>query len=156
MAGAGYHGIEDGAPRHATDNYAQAVNKIQRLVVDNRSLQAAQRGLSDMGAGPLTLQGKFPFDGAGEKVVELMFPYSFMGDPPFLSFSAELKEGDVLIAGSMPTCSVIVGGWLTQEMPPHGRLFSGAKLIVVTTGVWYQKMMIHWTFTGTAISNPGA
>lgn len=142
------------APRYTTDNYAQAVSRIERTVVDNRSLQAAQQGLSDMSAGPLTLQGKFPFDGAGEKVVDLIFPHHFMGEAPFLSFSAELKEGDVMVSGSMPTCSVVVAGWLTQEMPPHGRLYTGAKLAVVTTGVWYQKMMIHWTFTGTAISNP--
>lgn len=111
------------------------------------------RSLADMAAAETKLDGEVRINGSGESTVPITFPVLFT-EKPHLSFGAELIEGDALTVGFMPTISVVILGWITQESPPSSRFYRGAKLGVVTTGVRHQKMVVHWHLNGVAMANP--
>ncbi|NBR22237.1 MAG: hypothetical protein EBU08_00300 [Micrococcales bacterium] len=116
----------------------------------NQNLSYAAR---DAAAGPTRLTGEFLLMGAGEKRVPVDFPVSF-SEKPLLTFGAELQEGAAVVDGKFPTVSVVVARWFTFERPPFSRLFSGAELMVVTTGSPTQQLIIHWHLDGVALTNP--
>jgi hypothetical protein len=99
-----------------------------------------------------TVSGEFVVDGTGEALVPVNFPIRFIEKPRF-HFGGELAPDSVITDGEFPTVSAVVGYWTYEERPyvPH---YKGATLAVVTTGPTGQKMAIHWTMTGRAITNP--
>lgn len=97
--------------------------------------------------------GQVRVNGAGEASFPVTFPVKFT-EKPALSFGGEILAGDTIEQGLMPTANVIVLGWSTQDNPPVGRLYTGALLGVVTTGVTFQKMIVHWNMIGKAITSP--
>jgi hypothetical protein len=104
-------------------------------------------------AGPTQLTGEFLMMGAGEKRIPVDFPIVF-SEKPLLTFGAEVQEGSAVLDGSFPTVSVVVGKWFTREAPPFSRLFIGAELLVVTTGITTQQTIIHWHLSGLGLTNP--
>lgn len=112
-----------------------------------------KRGQRDMAADKMFLSGEIRVAGAGESKAYITFPVKF-SEKPHLSFGAEVTEGDALAPGFMPSVSVVILGWTTQERPPTSRLYTGAQLGIVTEGVFHQKLVVHWNLIGTAITSP--
>lgn len=126
------------------------VNNLRAALKNERQ---AEQLREDMGASKTKLTGELKVNGAGETQVQVTFPVKFT-EKPFLSFGAELLEREPILPGFLPTISVVVLGWITEERPPTSRLYVGAKLAVVTGGAAYQKMSVHWTVEAMALGNP--
>lgn len=112
-----------------------------------------QRGQNEMAATTTRLSGQLRVNGAGETYATVTFPTRFI-EKPLFSFGGELQDGDTPAAGHMPTISIVVTRWITQERPPQSRFYTGATLGIVTGGAAYQKMNAHWHFDGVAFTNP--
>jgi len=112
-----------------------------------------RRSQNDFQATATTVTGQFRVNGQGEAQIDVTFPAKFV-EKPMLSFGAEVIEGDSQVPGFMPWANVCVLHWVTKESPPTGRLYMGARLGVVSGGVSFQKMMIHWTFSAKALKSP--
>lgn len=98
--------------------------------------------------------GRVLVKGAGEVVVTVDFPIWFIERPNF-SFGGELAEGDFIKEKSFPTVSGVIEEWvMKKEQRLGGGYFTGAKIIVVTTGKIDQNVWLHWRFEGKALSNP--
>lgn len=113
-------------------------------------------------ASPMTIEGTFLVDGAGEATADLVFPVKFI-ERPNLTFGGELHLDTNPVAGQFPTISVVVNRWATD--PPAANTFTvatlklyfiGAQLLVVTTGPSTQRMWVHWKASAKAIINPAA
>lgn len=117
-----------------------------------RFQQDQARQLEDATGRVHTISGEFLVDGAGEALVPVNFPVVFIEKPRF-HFGGELSPGSVITDGQFPTVSAVVGTWTYMERQVQP-FYRGATLCVVTTGPAEQKMMIHWTMTGRAITNP--
>jgi len=120
--------------------------------------QLQQQALAEQQAGQTTASlqicsGQVRVNGAGEASFPVTFPIKF-SEKPSLSFGGEILTGDTIEQGLMPTANVIVLGWSTQDTPPYGRLYTGAQLGVVTSGVTFQKMIVHWNMIGKALTSP--
>ncbi len=98
--------------------------------------------------------------GVGEALITVAFPVAYIRTPSF-SFGSELSAESVAIEGKFPTLSAIVNQWAIED--PDRELFGasmrkyyrGATLACVVTGPGTQKLLLHWTFTGMALTNPG-
>jgi len=126
---------------------------IENFRTRQRLDRALTEGIDDMSAGPTIIAGELKLDGAGEQLIPVNFTVPF-SEKPILSHSFEVKEGDVLVSGSYPTASVGVAQWATYTISPQSLLYIGANLVIVTTGVWYQKLIVNWQFQGIAYQNP--
>lgn len=100
-----------------------------------------------------TIQGFFDLIGSGEAILDVNFPVWFLERPTF-TFGAELKAGNVLVAGSYPTISLIVQRWLMKDYPNRVSYYAGATIIAVSTGVADQSLLVHWQVEGKALRNP--
>lgn len=109
-------------------------------------------GLGAMSAGPTRCSGQFQLDGAGEAEVQITFPVSFSAKP-LLSFSGEVRDGDILVSARMPSISMMVLRWTVEDNPPYSVLYTGAVLGVVTSGPPGTRMYATWHMDGTAFTN---
>jgi hypothetical protein len=116
--------------------------------------QLSHEGIVDASGSSTVLTGELLLRGAGEQLVDVVFPTPFTSKP-IMSFGGEIQDTNLLVAGKYPTISVIVAGWITKEVPPYSVLFTGAKLCIVTTGLNIQKMIVYWSFTGSSINTFG-
>ncbi len=98
--------------------------------------------------------------GIGEALIDVFFPVSFTRIPSF-SFGGELSAESVAGAGQFPTLSAVVSQWVFDDPDKDlfgasmRRYFKGARLACVVTGPGTQKLLLHWTFSGMALTNPG-
>lgn len=127
------------------DDVNNLISKLQRSKSNYLRVQ-------DQLANVHTVNGLFMVDGSGEATATIAFPIKFM-ERPLINFGGELNPNSTVTAGNFPTISVVVGSW-TLEGPPEKRYFTGATLLVRTTGPDLQKMWIHWSAVGKAITNP--
>lgn len=126
----------------------------ERLRSQLNEVKVDERSYNDMSASENFFKGTVRVNGAGEASVPVTFPKPFTEKPHLVGFAAEILEGDTIGTGFMPTISIIVLGWTTEERPPVSRLFRGAELGVVSTGLVHQKMMVNYMFSGKALENP--
>jgi hypothetical protein len=126
-----------------------ATENFRRVTQNARVTQETR---SENSAGQTRLSGQLMLSNPGEKSISVTFPFSF-ADKPLLSFGAEMRDGDEPVNGNFPTVSVVIGGWTTVDNPPYSRLYTGCKLLVVTTGPSQQRLFIHWHLDGIAYSN---
>lgn len=133
--------------------HAQVVGAMERLRSQRAQFNIDERGRDDMRAGYTNLAGEIRVNGAGESSLPITFPVKFT-EKPLLTFGAEVIEGDAIRSGFMPWANVIVLSWITEEIPPVTRLYTGANLGVVSGGVPHQKMAIHWNLSGKAVADP--
>lgn len=95
--------------------------------------------------------------GAGEGVLDVAFACIYI-EKPALSMGGELTGNTLLVAGSYPTVSVIVGSWVISPVTPTGTaqsvVYTGARLIIVTTGDPAQQVIVHWQAEGRALASP--
>lgn len=97
--------------------------------------------------------GLIDTDGSGELLFDVTFPIVFL-ELPAMSFGFSLLEGETITTGVFPTCSVGVHSFVYSARRSGPRYYSGAKLIIVTTGLSDQQMTIHYQFEGRAIVPP--
>ena len=111
-------------------------------------------GSKEFAAGPTRISGEFPFQGAGEGKVDVVFPVMFTEKPMF-TFGAEIPDGQTIASGAYPTISACVAEWKMLERPPITRLYYGCSVLVVVGGYQSQKLLVHWNLEATALTNPG-
>lgn len=90
--------------------------------------------------------------GTGESTFDVNFPVAF-SEYPGVYYGGALDDGQVLVDGSFPTCSVVVASWVTVVKNNH-TYYIGAKLAIVTAGSATQIMIIHFHIEGKALQNP--
>lgn len=123
----------------------QAISNIQQK-------QAEKSRVEDQIATVHSIDGLFMITGSGEASVFVNFPVKFI-ERPNLSFGFELDPSAVVAAGSYPSVSAVIGGW-AKEGPSNKRTFTGATILVVSTGPVTQKIWVHWTASAKATTNP--
>lgn len=111
------------------------------------------KDLGSVRADVVEVPGRVMINGMGEAFIDLDFPVKYSTLPNFTS-GFETPEGQNLILGAMPTGRAFVSEWKTKEHLPFSVYYTGAKICVVTTGQFYQKMILNFSFSGTALSNP--
>jgi len=118
---------------------------------DNLRIQDLNSVKADFAEVP----GRVMINGSGEAHVDVDFPVKFT-TLPFFKPGFERQEGQEFISGQMPTGRAYVAEWKTVERLPLSVYYVGAKIHVVTTGQFYDKMILNFSFTGTALTNPSA
>ena len=117
---------------------------------DNHNLQATNH----------VVNGTSLIVGIGEVIVDVKFPVAYIRSPSF-SYGGELSRESVAISGQFPTLSAIVNQWYIDDpdVETYGasmrKYYRGAKVACVVTGPGTQKLNLHWTFMGMALTNPG-
>jgi hypothetical protein len=99
------------------------------------------------------IPGRVMINAMGEAYADVNFQVKFV-DLPYFTYGFETKEGDRTFAGESPTGTAHVSEWKTIERLPNGVFYTGAKIQIVTTGRFYQKMILNFQFAGTALTNP--
>lgn len=126
----------------------------RNAAITSKRQQDSASHQEEFSARPFIVSGQFSVTGAGELVKDINFPVTFT-DKPLLSFGANMDENQIIVAGNFPTASVIVLKYKEKITPGTSTAsYTGASLIVVTTGMEDQIMWIHWQMSGTALVNP--
>lgn len=137
------------------DDVQSALDAMVAIEMFRRRTQARTITMADIeqtSAGITKLSGQVMLDGPGEGRFPITFPISF-SEKPLLSFGGELKIGTEPVPGNFPTVSVVVGKWITTQVPPFQLNYTGCDLLIVTTGHVAQRMFIHWHLEGMAYNN---
>lgn len=105
------------------------------------------------------VKGTTQINGAGEVTVNVAFPVVYIQAPIF-TYGSELVPGNVLVEGKFPIVSAVIAYWDVRQ-PDLGKYggpivthYRGAKLGCVISGPEDQQILLHWLFTGMAITNP--
>lgn len=98
--------------------------------------------------------GLIDIEGTGEALFDVTFPVHFVEFPSF-GRGWSLMEGEVITTGSYPTCDLGVHS-LTHDDDDQTQLryYTGAKLIIIPTGLETQHLVGHYSFEGRAIVPP--
>lgn len=115
--------------------------------------QRRRLDLSGVAADVAVVPGRVMINAAGEAYADVDFGVRFT-TLPYFTVGFEVSEGEVLVPGEMPTGTAHVSQWKTIERLPISVYYTGATIRVVTTGQFYQKMILNYQFVGTALSNP--
>ena len=148
-------------PLRASKNSAAHVQAtISRLATVAPRREYAMSQNHDLQATNHVINGNSLIVGIGEVMIDVYFPVAFIRAPS-MSFGAELSAESVAVTGKFPTVSAIVNQWLVED-PDYDlyggsmrKYYKGATLACVVTGPGTQKMLLHWTFMGMALTNPG-
>ena len=141
------------SPAHLRAKIARIKIDKQRRgyqIADNHNLQATNH----------VVNGTSLIVGIGEVIVDVKFPVAYIRSPAF-TYGGELSHESVAVEGSFPTVSAVVSQWYIDDpdVEVYGasmrKYFRGAKLACVVTGPGTQKLNLHWSFTGMALTNPG-
>lgn len=120
-----------------------AVNR--RMMVD--------AGRVDMFGSAAFIGGRFLVGDIGEVTVQVAFPMTYTEEPLFF-FGGAMDFNQGITPGYFPTLSCVVGSWITTPRGPNGLYYTGANIVVVTTGTADQRMWVHWHVLGSALTNP--
>lgn len=126
------------------------INSMRNML---RNEETRRRDLSQVAADYAIIPGRVMINAAGEAYTDVDFGVRFT-TLPYFTYGFEMKEGEVYVPGQMPTGSAHVSAWKTIEKLPVSVYYSGATIRVVTTGQFYQKMILNFQFAGTTITNP--
>lgn len=102
--------------------------------------------------GSHRISGFVEVAGAGEVLADVNFPVWFI-ERPSMSFGGELGPNEPLEVENYPTVSVMVKSWAKRQKA-GADYFTGATLIVVTSGPEKQRVIAHWQMEGRALVNP--
>jgi len=133
-----------------------------------KSFLADQRralDISSVAAGTSMVTGRAAVNGSGEALVDVQFPARFT-TLPYFSFGFELQDTseanpeapitsvNAASKGLLPTGSAHIATWKTIERLPFGVYYVGATVGVIVDGASNGKIIINYSFSGTALSNP--
>lgn len=127
------------------------MNDHELIAQTNRQVSTSDARI-DLQGREMTVRGEFLTQGAGEIIVHVNFPCVFT-ERPLMGSGAALDTNQPIAAGNLPTSSVVVGKYDFSGIDTSTK-YTGADLVVVTTGEPTQKIWIHWAFTGKAVVNP--
>lgn len=110
--------------------------------------------IEDMGGGIHRVCGTIQLDGAGEIVVAVNFPVTFI-EKPSISDGGEMGPSSALQNGSFPTVNGIVKDWKWTVRADTGvRFYAGASFAIKVTGQPEQSVFYHYQMEGRALRNP--
>ena len=115
--------------------------------------QSRIRDIKSVAPASAQVPGRVLVNTTGEAFIDVDFPVRF-STIPYFTCGFEIMEGEVLTPGDIPTGRAFVSEWKTIERLPFSVYYTGAKICTVTTGPFYQKMILNFCFTGTALTNP--
>ena len=125
------------------NQFRQALNNERTTISD----------IGMMSSNYSDIAGRLPINSFGEAVADVTFPVKFTSQPIF-RYGFEMQEGEGIIAGEMPTGAAVVQSWGTIERLPSTIFYTGARLMIVTTGLKFQKMILNYSFSGVSLTNP--
>lgn len=134
---------------------------LARLSAESEQRRHRQSDSQDVQGTQHVVNGTSLIVGIGEALIDVHFPIAFIRVPSF-SFGGELSAESVAISGLFPTLSAVVSQWVFDDPDKDlfgasmRRYYRGAKVACVVTGPGTQKLLLHWSFTGMALTNPGA
>ena len=100
----------------------------------------------------IEVEGTTPLGNIGEALVTVDFGRWFI-EKPSIAGAGEMFDNEPLEAGNYPTWSVGVFRWVTRERA--GSIFyTGAQLVLVSTGRSGMRSFVHWQVKGLALRNP--
>lgn len=118
-----------------------------------RSQQIDTDRISSVTDRIIRLYGLIDVGGTGEALVDIVFAAQFIEVPSYSS-GWQLAEGQVVTTGSFPTLNMGVHSFTYNESPSGIRYYTGAKMILVVTGLPTQQLIAHYQFEGRAIVPP--
>ena len=131
----------------------QSIARLQAMQRRQQSQQLRMNDLAETASSITQVGGKIKINNAGEAYIEIEFPVYFT-DIPSVSFGYEINDVKSIAKGSAPTVTAEIYEWETYERPPSSRFYTGAKMVVVSTGPPLIKFIVHWQATGIAFTNP--
>lgn len=136
-----------------------AAPSVERVRNGYLNEMANVQGRQDMAASVTNSHIEFQVNGAGESVVTVYFKnVTYIEKPVLVGFGSYMRdwnaEANQRIGNKYPTISIVCVDYVVQDLPPVTRLYTGAKLAVVTTGNTYQKMIVNCSFSGMALGGP--
>lgn len=99
------------------------------------------------------LDGRFGVNNTGEAYKDIVFPVAY-ADMPTLTFGFEVDSLNSIIITRAPVITAEVYDWIYIERLPLSRLYTGARILVVSTGATVSKFTVTWSASGTAFTNP--
>lgn len=142
-----------------TNHHTRA--NLARLSADVEERRHRQSDSQDIQGTNHIVNGTSLIVGTGEALIDVHFPIAFIRVPSF-TFGGELSAESVAQSGRFPTLSAIVSQWVFDDPDKDlfgasmRRYYKAAKVACVVTGPGTQKLLLHWTFSGLALTNPGA
>ena len=96
----------------------------------------------------------FDLDSAASQLVDVDFKTVFDGQP-FFYYTAELREGQVLVPSDFPVINVAIGSWnrLTPESNIEAPLYIGASVMLSITSVTQYAYHFQLAFRGIVYRN---
>ena len=126
----------------------QSVSSYAFLKRDSeRNRYQAQQSQTYNQVGKLLVTGGTTSD---EHTFLVAFANIFVEEPTF-TYGSVLDPASPAVPGSFPTVSATVIKWSTEQFGP-AIMYQGAFMGIVTTGVPGQRIWVHYSFTGKAIS----
>ncbi len=97
--------------------------------------------------------GEIQINGVGEAIKSVMFPVLFT-EKPVPGFGPQLGPGQLVVAGQLPTCSVVVLQWHEYVRDDGSVIYAGATFGIVTTGPAGQVMHLGWSMEEVGLRGP--
>lgn len=129
---------------------------VSNLHLFRNSLNSEQTRASDLRAVSASLAevpGFAEINGSGEGVVNVNFAIKFT-EVPYFKYGFSVTHGSEYLQGYMPEATAYVAEWTTIERLPFSVWYVGAKIHTKVRGLVQQKMILNFSFSGTALSNP--
>lgn len=98
--------------------------------------------------------GRFPVNNAGEAYKTLLFDPVVFATIPTITFGFEIEGDNNIKTTRAPVITASVYSWKLQERNPASPLYTGADILVVSTGPALVKFTVTWNATGVAFANP--
>lgn len=124
-----------------------------RLQHAQRKQQIDTEHLASVTDRIIRLYGLVDVVGTGEGLFDIAFAALFLEIPSF-SRGWQMAEGEVIETGSFPTLNMGVHSFTYNESPSGIRYYTGAKMILVVTGLPAQRLIAHYQFEARAIVPP--
>ena len=128
--------------------------EASRMQLQKRMLNShMQRGadLASARAGVTVSTCYVKVNNAGEAEVDFEFACRY-AQLPTITFGYQLQSST--FPGRVPVFSASVKDWLTIDRPPNSRLYTGARLSIVSESVDGLSFAVVATATGIAFSGP--
>ena len=133
---------------------SQPASLTNDLIRSSQRSRAFAAGASKMAAQDHTVTGQFLLNGPGEAEFPVIFPVTFTDMPFFLS-GVSLPATEKVLVGSLPVVTSFMFNWTIEERPAMGlRLYKGCSMGVVADGPPGMKAIVHWSLSGTCLTNP--
>lgn len=126
--------------------------QVERFRHQLNSEQTRHNDIMSTRAQETVLNGRFGVNNAGEAYKNIVFPVTF-SKLPLITFGFELDGVSSSIVTRAPVITAEVYDWLFIERLPLSRLYTGAKILVVSEG-FTVRFTVTWSASGMAFTSP--